>query len=43
MRWTFVPIGGSADEWTESLTANYTDGIVVLHRGCSSTSATSAR
>ena len=20
--------------WTESLAANYTDGIVVLHRGC---------
>jgi CubicO group peptidase (beta-lactamase class C family) len=32
---TFVPIGGSSRmTWTESLAANYTDGIVILHRGC---------
>jgi len=31
---TFVPIGGTAPmTWAESLVANYTDGIVVLHRG----------
>jgi len=31
---TFVPLGGStAMTWAESLAANYTDGIVVLHRG----------
>ncbi len=31
---TFMPIGGKAPmTWAESLAANYTDGIVVLHRG----------
>ena len=31
---TFTPIGGSTPmTWAESLGANYTDGIVVLHRG----------
>jgi CubicO group peptidase (beta-lactamase class C family) len=31
---TFVPIGGDAPmTWADSLVANYTDGIVVLHRG----------
>jgi CubicO group peptidase (beta-lactamase class C family) len=31
---TFVPMGGGAPmTWAESLVANYTDGIVVLHRG----------
>jgi CubicO group peptidase (beta-lactamase class C family) len=31
---TFVPIGGGAPlTWADSLTLNYTDGIVVLHRG----------
>ena len=31
---TFVPIGGGAPmTWADSLIANYTDGIVVLHRG----------
>ena len=31
---TFTPIGGSAPmTWAQSLDANYTDGIVVLHRG----------
>jgi CubicO group peptidase (beta-lactamase class C family) len=31
---TFMPLGGStALTWAESLAANYTDGIVVLHRG----------
>ncbi|HEY6925513.1 MAG TPA: serine hydrolase [Steroidobacteraceae bacterium] len=31
---TFVPIGGTRPmTWAESLVANYTDGIVVLHRG----------
>jgi hypothetical protein len=31
---TFVPIGGGAPvSWADSLAANYTDGIVVLHRG----------
>ena len=31
---TFVPIGGGAPmTWAESLVQNYTDGIVVLHRG----------
>ncbi|HZF29817.1 MAG TPA: serine hydrolase [Gammaproteobacteria bacterium] len=31
---TFVPIGGTAPmTWADSLVANYTDGIVVLHRG----------
>ena len=30
----FTPIGGSTPmTWSESLAANYTDGIVVLHRG----------
>jgi hypothetical protein len=30
----FTPIGGdSTMTWGESLAANYTDGIVVLHRG----------
>lgn len=30
----FVPLGGTAPmTWAESLAANYTDGIVVLHRG----------
>ena len=30
----YVPLGGSAPStWRESLEANYTDGIVVLHRG----------
>lgn len=31
---TFEPLGGGQPmTWTESLAANYTDGIVVLHRG----------
>jgi len=31
---TFMPIGGSVPmTWAQSLAANYTDGIVVLHRG----------
>lgn len=31
---TFTPIGGTASmTWADSLVANYTDGIVVLHRG----------
>jgi CubicO group peptidase (beta-lactamase class C family) len=31
---TFTPIGGGAPmTWAESLVQNYTDGIVVLHRG----------
>ncbi len=31
---TFVPTGGTAPvTWADSLIANYTDGIVVLHRG----------
>ena len=31
---TFTPIGGSEPmTWAQSLDANYTDGIVVLHRG----------
>ena len=31
---TFVPIGGIAPvTWADSLTLNYTDGIVILHRG----------
>jgi len=31
---TFVPIGGGPPTtWVDSLVANYTDGIVVLHRG----------
>ena len=31
---TFVPIGGTTPmTWADSLVANYTDGIVVLHRG----------
>jgi CubicO group peptidase (beta-lactamase class C family) len=31
---TFTPIGGNAPmTWAESLVQNYTDGIVVLHRG----------
>ena len=31
---TFVPMGGGAPvSWADSLAANYTDGIVVLHRG----------
>jgi CubicO group peptidase (beta-lactamase class C family) len=31
---TFVPIGGGPPvTWADSLTLNYTDGIVVLHRG----------
>ena len=31
---TFVPMGGGAPmTWADSLVANYTDGIVVLHRG----------
>src|SRR5689334_10384796 len=31
---TFVPIGGTKPmTWAESLVANFTDGIVVLHRG----------
>jgi CubicO group peptidase (beta-lactamase class C family) len=31
---SFVPMGGTAPmTWRESLAANYTDGIVVLHRG----------
>lgn len=31
---SFVPTGGTAPmTWRESLAANYTDGIVVLHRG----------
>lgn len=30
----FLPLGGAASmNWAESLAANYTDGIVVLHRG----------
>ena len=31
---TFIPMGGTAPfTWADSLIANYTDGIVVLHRG----------
>jgi CubicO group peptidase (beta-lactamase class C family) len=31
---TFMPLGGSTKlTWADSLAANYTDGIVVLHRG----------
>jgi CubicO group peptidase (beta-lactamase class C family) len=31
---TFTPLGGTAPlTWAQSLEANYTDGIVVLHRG----------
>ena len=31
---TFLPIGSNTPmTWTQSLAANYTDGIVVLHRG----------
>jgi CubicO group peptidase (beta-lactamase class C family) len=31
---TFIPIGGAKPmTWADSLVANYTDGIVVLHRG----------
>lgn len=31
---TFVPLGGGATmTWAQSLQANYTDGILVLHRG----------
>jgi CubicO group peptidase (beta-lactamase class C family) len=31
---TFTPLGGSTKlTWADSLAANYTDGIVVLHRG----------
>jgi CubicO group peptidase (beta-lactamase class C family) len=31
---TFMPLGGGAPmTWADSLVANYTDGIVVLHRG----------
>jgi CubicO group peptidase (beta-lactamase class C family) len=31
---TFIPIGGKTPmTWNDSLLANYTDGIVVLHRG----------
>ena len=31
---TFTPIGGKGPmTWADSLIANYTDGIVVLHRG----------
>ena len=31
---TFVPLGGGTTlTWAQSLAANYTDGIVVLHRG----------
>lgn len=31
---TFMPMGGTAPmTWADSLVANYTDGIVVLHRG----------
>ena len=31
---TFVPINGTAPmTWADSLVANYTDGIIVLHRG----------
>lgn len=31
---TFVPLGGGASmTWRQSLEANYTDGIIVLHRG----------
>ena len=31
---TFTPMGGTAPmTWADSLVANYTDGIVVLHRG----------
>jgi CubicO group peptidase (beta-lactamase class C family) len=31
---TFVPLGGGAPmTWEQSLEANYTDGIIVLHRG----------
>ena len=31
---TFLPIGGKTPmSWADSLVANYTDGIVVLHRG----------
>ncbi len=31
---TFVPLGGGAPmTWAQSLQANYTDGIIILHRG----------
>lgn len=31
---TFIPIGGTQPmTWADSLTANYTDGIVVMHQG----------
>ena len=31
---TFLPIGGAAPmSWSDSLVANHTDGIVILHRG----------
>jgi CubicO group peptidase (beta-lactamase class C family) len=31
---TFIPLGGTVPmTWADSLVANYTDGIVVLHRG----------
>lgn len=31
---TFTPIGGGAPmSWAQSLAANYTDGIIVMHRG----------
>ncbi|PHB32502.1 6-aminohexanoate hydrolase, partial [Bacillus wiedmannii] len=31
---TFRPTGGEQDmTWLQSLSANYTDGIVVLHKG----------
>ena len=41
---TFQPIGQTTPmTWAQSLAANYTDGILILHRGQSSTSATSAR
>ena len=31
---TFIPMGGTTPmTWADSLTANYTDGIVILHRG----------
>ena len=31
---TFTPLGGSAPmTWAQSLDANYTDGILVMHRG----------
>jgi len=40
---TFLPLEASSRmTWAASLDANYTDGIVVLHRAASSTSAISA-